>query len=130
MAGRPSIARGAGGFTMVELLVVMAVLGTLTTLTVTRVASTLRRSAQQSACRADRSAIQFAEEANLGRTGGYDSQEHLVTGGLLGSVSPLHKVTVTTDGTSYAVTPADGRCTAHSAEVAAGPVGSTDVGSF
>ena len=62
MARRPSIARAVDGFTMVELLIVVVVLGTLATLTVSQVTSRLRHSAEQSACKADRAAIQIAEE--------------------------------------------------------------------
>lgn len=68
------------GFTLVEMLIVIVVLGILAGITVFGV-STFRSDAQASACDADFKMVQVASEAYAAKTGGYPANIAALTGG-------------------------------------------------
>ena len=70
------------GFTLVELLIVIVILGILATVTVFAVTGITTRG-KDSACKSDLKTIQTAEEAFNANTGDYGDQAALVAGGLL-----------------------------------------------
>ncbi len=90
------------GFTLVELLVVIVILGVLSGVVVFAV-SNLTQKSQSAACAADERSITDAEEAYNARVGGYVSEAQLVSQGYLRQESALHDVTLTSG--SYEVTP-------------------------
>ncbi len=98
----------ASGFTLVELLVVIAVLGVLAAIVVFSV-SGITDKGQTSACAADSQTIHTAEEAYNAQHGSYASEATLVSSGLLQGTSSLHDVT--TGGGTYSVVSL-GSCTA------------------
>jgi prepilin-type N-terminal cleavage/methylation domain-containing protein len=81
------------GFTLVELLIVIVILGILATVTVFAVTGITTRG-KDSACKADIKTLQTAEEAHNANTGAYGTEAALVTGGLLHAVSSNFDVTV------------------------------------
>jgi general secretion pathway protein G len=80
------------GFTLVELLIVIVILGILATVTVFAVTGITTRG-KDSACKSDVKTIQTAEEAYNANTGLYASEAELVSGGLLHAESPNFNVT-------------------------------------
>lgn len=75
------------GFTLVELLIVIVILGILATVTVFAVTG-ITNKGKTSACKSDFTTIQTAEEAYSANNGVYtNSQQALVDAGLLHSVS-------------------------------------------
>ncbi len=94
---------GAAGFTLVELLVTIAVLGVLSAVVVFAVGG-LRIQSQASACSADRSTIDAAMEAHRARFGTYVSERDLVAAGQLRDESTLHDVVLDADGSGYTLT--------------------------
>lgn len=83
------------GFTLVELLIVIVILGILATVTVFAVTGITSRG-KDSACKSDLKTIQTAEEAFSANTGAYTtSQQALVDAGLMHSTSPNWTITVT-----------------------------------
>ena len=94
------------GFTLVELLIVIVILGILATVTVFAVTG-ITNKGKTSACQSDLKVIQTAEEAYNANTGSYGTQAQLVSGGLMHAASPNFSVTVgsgTGAAASYAVT--------------------------
>ncbi len=81
------------GFTLVELLIVIVILGILATVTVFAVTGITSRG-KDSACKADMKVIQVAEEANNANTGAYDSLANLEANGLLHDTPTNFTVTV------------------------------------
>ena len=81
------------GFTLVELLIVIVILGILATVTVFAVTGITTRG-KDSACRADLKTLQVAEEAQNANTGAYGTEAQLVSGGLLHAVSSNYDITV------------------------------------
>ena len=81
------------GFTLVELLIVIVILGILATVTVFAVTGITTRG-KDSACKSDAKTIQTAEEAYSANTGNYtDDQTVLVDAGLMHAVSTNYTVT-------------------------------------
>lgn len=94
--------RNDTGFSLVELLVVIMVLGVITTVTIFAVRG-ITHDAQAAGCDTDLRAIEKAEDAHYAMHGAYASEVDLVTAGLLSDVSATHDVTLGVGG--YTVTP-------------------------
>lgn len=91
------------GFTLVELLVVIVVLGVLATITVFAVRGISDRG-QQSACASEWNTMQRAEEAHMAQFGAYADEVGLVSAGLLRSQSEMVDITLASDDYSLAYT--------------------------
>jgi len=88
------------GFTLVELLIVIVILGILATVTVFAVRG-ITDQGQESACNADKKTIEVAAEAYMAQNGSYPADlTALETSGLLRGV--------TSDNWTYTHTPAAG----------------------
>ena len=94
--------RGNRGFSLVELLVVIVVLGILTTVTVFAVRGITNRG-EQSTCDGDHRIITQAMEAHFAERGSYSDEETLFSEGFLRRKSSLHDVTLS--GGNYVVVP-------------------------
>jgi prepilin-type N-terminal cleavage/methylation domain-containing protein len=82
------------GFTLVELLIVIVILGILATVTVFAV-SGITSKGKTSACQSDATTIQTAEEAYNANNGTYTtSQTALVSAGLMHAVSARFAITL------------------------------------
>lgn len=82
------------GFTLVELLIVIVILGILATVTVFAVTG-ITNKGKTSACQSDAKTIQTAEEAFSANTGSYTaSMQALVDAGLMHAVSTKYVVTL------------------------------------
>ena len=92
------------GFTLVELLIVIVILGILATITVFAVTSITNKS-KTSACQSDLKVIQTAEEAYNANTGSYTAlQTDLVTAGLMHAVSPNFNIPTSGSGATATYT--------------------------
>ena len=94
------------GFTLVELLIVIVILGILATVTVFAVTGITTRG-KDSACKSDVKTIQTAEEAYNANTEGYGTEAQLVSSGLLHGPSANFDITVgagTGAAASYSLT--------------------------
>ena len=105
--------RSQSGFTLIELLAAIAILGTLSGVTVVGVGA-VQEQARRSACATDADTLSTAEGAAL-VAGGYLSEADLVDRGLLASESTHHDVVLS--GGSYQVV-AVGECATAGDEVA------------
>ena len=116
--------RNAGGFTLVELLVAVGILGVLAAITSVAFGGFDSASSAIS-CRADRTRLQRAETTFYLQKARYGSQTELVTAGLLDSASAIHDVTVASSAYTIAES---GRCigTSTAYNIAAPTVGTTD----
>ena len=108
MAGVHSAIRkhheGEGGFTLVELLVVIVVLGVLSAVVVFSV-SGINNKSKSAACNSDVSAVQTAEEAYYAQNNSYTTIANLVTAKLLRSApTTANGYTISADATTGAVT--------------------------
>ena len=95
---------GGGGFTLVELLVVIVVLGVLAAIVVFSVGG-INQKSKQAACNADVTSVQTAEEAYYAQNNSYTTIANLVTAKYIRS-APLttNGYTVSADSTTGAVT--------------------------
>lgn len=84
-------ARGEDGFTLVELLIVIVVLGVLATIVVVAVSAITDRG-QGAACETDKRALESAEEAAFAKDKTYYSESDLKTEGYIREVSSLHNI--------------------------------------
>ncbi len=107
------------GFTLVELLIVIVILGILATITVFAVRG-ITDEGEQSACLADRKNIETAEEAQMAKQGSYIAEDALVTAGLLHSASGNVDVSIAPGGQSY-TTSYVGPCIGVGTTAAGGP---------
>ena len=96
------------GFTLVELLIVIVILGILATVSVFAVRG-ITENGQDATCATDFRQIQTAQEAHFALNGTYTTEADLVSSGALRSESSLFDTT--TNGSGYDVTPADPACT-------------------
>ena len=94
--------RGQHGFTLVELLIVIAVLGSLSGVAVIAVGA-IDDGAEQAACDADARVVRTAAESYFALEGAYVDEDGLVSAGLLADPSELHDMTV--DGLAYEIVP-------------------------
>lgn len=95
---------GQGGFTLVELLVVIVVLGVLSAIVVFSVGGVNNKS-KSAACSADVASIETAQEAYYAQNNAYTTLPLLVTAKLIRSVpSTTNGYVITTDATTGAVT--------------------------
>lgn len=97
---------GDHGFTLVELLVVVTVLGIVAGIVVFAVRGAADKS-RESSCVADTNAIRRAEEANFARHEAYTDGAGLVTNGFLSEPPRLHAVVSNNVESTYTITPAD-----------------------
>jgi len=88
------------GFTLVELLIVIVILGLLATITVFAVRGITDRG-KQNACANDLKILRTAEEARDARAGLYTDEATLVSEGMIHEASAMHDITVSPDGESY-----------------------------
>jgi general secretion pathway protein G len=94
------------GFTLVELLIVIVILGILATVTVFAVTG-ITNKGKTSACQSDLKVIQTAEEAYNANTGNYTADQNVLkTAGLIHETSPNFDIVVTGTGATatYALT--------------------------
>ena len=92
------------GFTLVELLIVIVILGILATVTVFAVTGITSRG-KDSACKADAKTLQTAEEAYSANTGNYTNDQTVLVGaGLIHAVSPNYTIAVTGTGAAQRYT--------------------------
>ena len=91
------------GFTLVELLIVIVILGILATVTVFAVTGITTRG-KDSACKSDMKVIQVAEEANNANTGSYANLATLKTNGLIHDIPSNFKVTLAGSGATATYT--------------------------
>jgi prepilin-type N-terminal cleavage/methylation domain-containing protein len=97
---------GEGGFTLVELLVVIVVLGVLAAIVVFSVGGVNNKS-KSAACNSDVATVQTAEETYYAQNNSYTTMAALVTAKLLRSVpSTTNGYTISADATTGAVTSA------------------------
>jgi general secretion pathway protein G len=106
MSGRRTNARD-GGFTLVELLIVIVVLGVLATVTVFAVRGITDRG-RENAEQVDQRTLATAEEAHIAIHSVYGTETGLVTAGLLRDESEQHDITLTSGGLAYTIVPAGG----------------------
>jgi general secretion pathway protein G len=105
--------KGEGGFTLVELLVVIVILGILAAIVVFAVGG-ISDKGQTSACAADKASISSAEEAYFAQNTAYTDGAGLVAAGFLHANSTLYTATAvnTTTPKTYTIAPATGsKCT-------------------
>lgn len=95
------------GFTLVELLIVIVILGILATITVFAVRG-ITNKGQESACAAEQKTLETAEEANMAQFGEYTDEATLVANGLMAHESTLMDISVVPD--SYSITAVDPAC--------------------
>jgi prepilin-type N-terminal cleavage/methylation domain-containing protein len=85
-----------GGFTLVELLIVIVILGILAAVVVVAV-SGINDRGQASACKTDLSSLRTAQESYWSKNGSYGNEVALKSGGFLTTNSTFHNVTVGAD---------------------------------
>ncbi len=90
------------GFTLVELLVVIIVLGVLATITVLAVSGIIDQG-EQNADAADERTLVTAQEAHRARFNSYATEADLVTAGVLSNESSAHDIELTAGGTDYTI---------------------------
>jgi prepilin-type N-terminal cleavage/methylation domain-containing protein len=102
--------RSEGGFTLVELLVVIVIIGILSAVAVFAVSGITNRG-QSTACSADKNTVRVAQEANFAQLGAYAADgAALVTHGFLAEASTLYNTAGT--ATTYTITAVTGKgCT-------------------
>jgi prepilin-type N-terminal cleavage/methylation domain-containing protein len=98
--------QGEGGFTLVELLVVIVILGVLASIVVFAVGG-ITNNSQTASCKADKKSLQSAEEAYRAQHTGYAAEADLVPG-YLASQSDMYNVTLADGG--YSLTVQDTAC--------------------
>ncbi len=94
---------GEGGFTLVELLVVIVILGVLAGVVVFAVGGISNKSTK-AACNTDVSTVQTAEEANYAQTNSYATVATLVTNKLLRAAPSNTAYVISADAVTGAVT--------------------------
>ncbi len=92
------------GFTLVELLIVIAILGVLAGVVVFSVAG-IQDNSQTSACKTEASTVRAAEEASYVKSSpkSYSTGAELVTAKLLSSAPTLVAITVPAGGASFSL---------------------------
>lgn len=104
--------RDALGFTLVELLIVIVILGVLSAVTIFAVRQYSDR-AEETACAVELRDLVTASEAHWTLTGVYGDESALVVADVLEEASGLYDVTVS--GDSYTVSPVAGSTCSHTA---------------
>ena len=102
MHRHPAARRYDRGFTLVELLIVIVILGVLATVTVFAVRGIIG-DGDESATAADERTLVSAQEAHMAQQGDYATEAELVAAGLLRSESGLHDVDIAVDSLSYQI---------------------------
>ncbi|MGB0112433.1 MAG: type II secretion system protein [Ilumatobacteraceae bacterium] len=99
--------QGDEGFTLVELLIVIVILGVLATVTVFAVRGITDKGAEQARI-ADEQTLANAEEAHFALYDVYATEVELVEADLLRDVSSQHDVTIEDGGNSFTIVPVGG----------------------
>jgi len=87
-------AREEGGFTLIELMIVIVILGILAGIVVFAVGN-LTSSAQSNSCSQEKSTIITADEAYKAQTGSYTDTTGLIASGLLKTTPSSYYITAT-----------------------------------
>lgn len=103
----PASGRPDRGFTLVELLIVIVILGVLATVTVFAVRGITQRG-QTTATATDRRLLDSAQEAYMAQNGRYATEAELVSSGLIKTASAGHDITLAGDSMSYTLTAVSG----------------------
>jgi prepilin-type N-terminal cleavage/methylation domain-containing protein len=90
---RPTTRNRHNGFTLVELLVVISVLGVLAAVVVFAVGGVTDRG-ESASCAADARVLRTAEESHFAKTGTYVDMDGLVTAGLLAKPSSINSISI------------------------------------
>jgi prepilin-type N-terminal cleavage/methylation domain-containing protein len=90
------------GFTLVELLIVIVILGVLSTVTVFAVSGIASRG-DDAASVSDEQIVTRAQEAYYAQNSGYATEEELVAEGFLNRESQTHDITLIDNGVNYSV---------------------------
>lgn len=109
---RAKLARREAGFTLVELLIVIVILGVLAAIVVIAVSGITSRG-ETEACRTAKRALEAAEEAAFAQKGEYLYEDQLVTEGFLREESSHWNVvpTPSPSATAYSLTAQNTDCT-------------------
>ena len=99
---------GSAGFTLVELLVVIVILGVLAAIVVFAVGG-ITDKGQTASCKADKSSLEVAEEAYFAEQNHYTDVATLITAKFIHEAPTLHQISLTggnaTNATGYSVDP-------------------------
>jgi general secretion pathway protein G len=90
--------RNDRGFSLVEILIVVVILGVLATVSVFAVRGITDRG-EDSAVSADEQVLVTAQETFHARNGRYATEDELVAAGVLRGASTLHDIVLNADGT-------------------------------
>ncbi|MCB0999325.1 MAG: prepilin-type N-terminal cleavage/methylation domain-containing protein [Acidimicrobiales bacterium] len=95
--GARALPDGSEGFSLIEILIVVSILGILSTVAVFAVRGVADRG-DDSVVEADQDVLSSAQEAYMAQTGRYATEAELVAAGFLRSESTVHDIVLHPDG--------------------------------